>query len=268
MAELISILGYVAALIIGVVLGLIGGGGSILTVPVFVYLIGIQPVIATGYSLFVVGITSLIGGSLYARKNLVDFKTAAVFSVPAFIAVYSTRRFIIPSIPDIIFKSEFITLHKEVALMLFFGFIMLLASFSMIKDKEQLVENTETTLHYNFPLIVLEGAFVGVITGLVGAGGGFLIIPALVIMVKLPMKKAVGTFLIIIAVKSLIGFIGDVENITIEWNFLLTFSAIAVVGIMIGSYLNKYISGHKLKKSFGWFVLIMALFIFINELFM
>lgn len=266
MVELIDILGYVAAFVIGIVLGLIGGGGSILTVPVFVYLLGIQPVIATGYSLFVVGITALVGGLLYVKKQLVDFKTAIVFATPAFIAVYLTRKFIIPAIPDVLVSNDVLIITKEVALMVFFGAIMLAASFSMIKNKKQKKQKIEEKVRYNMPAIIIEGAVVGVITGLVGAGGGFMIIPALVIFAKLPMKKAVGTSLIIIAVKSLIGFIGDVENIEIEWNFLLSFSGVAIVGILFGGYLNKLIPGNKLQKGFGWFVLLMAIYILINEI--
>jgi len=255
-----------AALIIGIVLGLIGGGGSILTVPVFVYLLGISPVIATGYSLFVVGITSLIGGSLYARKGLVDVNTAVVFAIPAFISVYLTRRYLIPVIPDIIFETSWFTLTRGVALMLFFGVIMLLAAYSMIREKNVTNEEESGELKFNYPLILIEGLFVWVITGLVGAGGGFIIIPALVLLAKLPMKKAVGTSLIIIAVKSLIGFIGDVQNIVVDWNFLLVFSGIAIVGILIGIYLNNFIPGKKLKKSFGWFVIVMAVYILLKEL--
>jgi len=261
-----ELFGYVAALIIGIVLGLIGGGGSILTVPVFVYLLGISPVIATGYSLFVVGITSLIGGSLYARKGLVDVKTAVVFAIPAFISVYLTRRYFIPIIPDVIFETSWFMLTRGVALMLFFGVIMLLAAYSMIREKNVTNDEESGELKFNYPLILIEGLFVGVITGLVGAGGGFIIIPALVLLAKLPMKKAVGTSLIIIAVKSLIGFIGDVQNIVVDWNFLLVFSGIAIVGILIGIYLNNFIPGKKLKKSFGWFVIVMAVYILLKEL--
>ncbi|MDH5366554.1 MAG: sulfite exporter TauE/SafE family protein [Cyclobacteriaceae bacterium] len=268
MVELIDILGYVAAFIIGVVLGLIGGGGSILTVPVFVYLLGIQPVIATGYSLFVVGTTALVGGLLYVKKQLVDFKTAIIFATPAFIAVYLTRKFIITAIPDVLVSNDMFIITKEIALMIFFGAIMLAASFSMIRNKKQKEEEAaqkNQIVKYNIPAITIEGAVVGVITGLVGAGGGFMIIPALVLFAKLPMKKAVGTSLIIIAVKSLIGFIGDVENIEIEWGFLLLFSGIAIVGILLGTYINKLIPGAKLQKGFGWFVLLMAIYILINE---
>ena len=149
--------------------------------------------------------------------------------------------------------------------MVFFAIVMLLASFSMIRNNRK--DTTEiVAVVYNYPLIVVEGAVVGLLTGLVGAGGGFLIIPALVLLAKLPMKKAVATSLLIIAIKSLIGFIGDVENLDIDWTFLLSFSAISMVGIVLGIYLSNFIEGKKLKKAFGWFVLVMAVYILIKEL--
>jgi len=148
---------------------------------------------------------------------------------------------------------------------LFFALVMLLASISMIRNnRKDSVESTE--VKYNYPLIIIEGFVVGVLTGIVGAGGGFLIIPALVLLAKLPMKKAVATSLLIIAIKSLIGFIGDVENLDIDWVFLLSFTAISVIGIFIGIYLSNFIEGKKLKKGFGWFVLIMGVYIIYKEL--
>ncbi|MFT4642439.1 MAG: putative membrane protein YfcA [Candidatus Azotimanducaceae bacterium] len=259
------ILGYVGALFIGVILGLIGGGGSILTVPVLVYLLYMNPIIATAYSLFIVGVSSLFGAIKNIQKGLVDFRTAIVFSIPAFIAVYSTRKFIVPRIPEKLFFVGDYEVTRDVGIMVFFAMIMLLASISMIFIKREDVNEEETIVKYNYPMITIEGLVVGIITGLIGAGGGFLIIPALVLLAKLPMKKAVATSLLIIAIKSLIGFIGDVENLEIDWNFLLTFTSISVVGMFIGIYLNKFIDGKKLKKAFGWFVFIMGIYIIIKE---
>ncbi len=265
--DITQILGYFGALLIGVVLGLIGGGGSILTVPIFVYLMVINPVTATAYSLFVVGVSSAFGAFQNIKKGLVDFKTAIIFAIPAFIAVYLTRRFLIPIIPSEMFTFENFIFTKDIAIMLFFAIIMALASFTMIRDKKEYRAIASETTIFNYPLILIEGFVVGILTGFVGAGGGFLIIPALVLLAKLPMKKAVGTSLLIIAVKSLIGFIGDVENLEIEWTFLLIFTAISVIGIFIGTYFSNFIDGKKLKKGFGWFVLIMAIYIIIKELF-
>jgi uncharacterized membrane protein YfcA len=264
--EIIEILGYFGALFIGVVLGLIGGGGSILTVPILVYMFGINPVLATAYSLFIVGLSSLFGAIRNMQKKLVDFKTAIVFSIPAFIAVYSTRMYLVPAIPESLFYVGDFEITKNIAIMAFFALIMLLASVSMIRDKKKKEEKPIEKVSYNFPLIILEGVVVGVVTGIVGAGGGFLIIPALVLLAKLPMKQAVATSLLIISVKSLFGFLGDIQNYEIDWVFLGIFTALAAVGIFIGIWLNKFIDGAKLKKGFGWFLVVMGIFIFYNLL--
>lgn len=263
--DYITLLGYIGALVIGVVLGLVGGGGSILTVPVLVYILAIEPVLATAYSLFVVGFAAAIGAVRNLQKGMVDVKTAVVFAIPAFIAVYATRRFIIPAIPVEITTIGDFVLTKDIAIMVFFALIMLLASVSMIRNKRE-ESDEETTIKYNFPMIIIEGVVVGMLTGIVGAGGGFLIIPALVLLAKLPMKKAVGTSLLIIAFKSLIGFLGDVQNLELDWTFLLIFSGITAVGILLGIYLTNFIDGKKLKKGFGWFVLLMGVYILWKEL--
>ncbi len=261
-----ELIGYIAAVVIGFTLGLIGGGGSILTVPALVYLVGINPVLSTAYSLFIVGAASLVGSLSYMRQGLVSYKTALVFAIPSFIAVYLTRRWIVPAIPDHIAQWDNFILTKDIAVMVFFAIIMALASFSMIRSGKQDQKDQNGTIHYNYPMILLEGAVVGVLTGLVGAGGGFLIIPALVILAKLPMKLAIGTSLLIIAAKSLIGFTGDVGLQPIDWTFLLIFTAISIGGIFIGTYASRFIAAQKLKTGFGWFVLVMAGYILVNEL--
>mgnify|MGYP000474674703 CR=1 FL=1 len=259
----IEYFGYFGAILIGLVLGLIGGGGSILTVPILVYIMAISPEKATAYSLFVVGTTALVGAIRNMQKKMIDYKTGIVFAIPAFIAVYLTRKFLLPIIPTEIISIGSFTLTKDLFIMIFFAIIMLVASISMIKGRKD--SAGEKNKKFNYPLIILEGLLVGVVTGLIGAGGGFLIIPALVLMAGLPMKKAVATSLLIIAIKSLIGFIGDVQNMDIEWPFLLTFTGISVVGIFLGIYLNKFIDGKKLKKGFGYFVLIMGVYIILKE---
>jgi len=260
------LLGYVGALFIGLILGLTGGGGSILTVPILVYVLGLNPVVATAYSLFIVGSTSAFGTIQNFRKGIVEIKTAFLFAIPSFIAVYSTRRFIVPAIPETIFQSDGFVLSKSTFLMVLFAIVMFVASLSMLKKKATYdVEEATSSglLIYSLIKIVL----VGVLIGLVGAGGGFLIIPALVFIARLPMRKAIGTSLLIIAINSLIGFTGDIGNQNIDWNFLVGFSAISIGGIFAGIYLNKFVNESQLKKGFGWFVLIMAIFIFLKELF-
>lgn len=262
--ELLDIVGFFGALLIGLVLGLIGGGGSILTVPVLVYILGEDPVVATAYSLFVVGLTATVGAARNAQKGMVDFRTGIVFAIPALLAVYLTRKYVVPAIPEHLFNVGSFDVTKQVAIMIFFAIIMLLASISMIRGRKN-VAIKETEPQYNYPMILIEGVVVGFLTGIVGAGGGFLIIPALVLLARLPMKKAVATSLMIIAIKSLIGFLGDVQNMYIDWVFLLTFSAFSIAGIFVGIYLNKFIPGDRLKKGFGWFVLAMGIYIVLKE---
>lgn len=262
--ETTQIIGYVGALIVGLVLGLIGGGGSILTVPLLVYLLSYNPIVATAYSLFVVGTTSLVGTIQKFREGLVDVKTGLAFSFPSFIAVYLSRRYLVPNIPETLFTINNFTLTNEMSVMIFFAIIMLIASISMIKKGKD--QDTITSTKQPYYKTFIQGLTIGTITGLIGAGGGFLYVPALVLWANIPMKKAVGTSLIIVTINSLIGFTGDMQTLNIEWAFLLTFTAISIVGIILGTYLSKFISGSKLKKSFGFFVLLMAIYIMYKEL--
>lgn len=274
-----ELLGYIGAILMGLSLGLIGGGGSILTVPILVYLFQVDAVLATAYSLFIVGLTSLVGSVSHVKLGNIQWRTAVVFGIPSIISVFLTRSYLVPRIPDPIFTlgqdpsgGAAFVMTKAVGLMVLFAIIMVMAAYSMIKpsNKSAVASGVSADVEpqFNYPLILAEGAIVGVVTGLVGAGGGFLIIPALVLLAKLPMKQAVGTSLMIIAAKSLIGFVGDMRgNEVIDWSFLATFSSIAVVGILLGSWLSKRIPGEKLKPAFGWFVLVMGTYIIVKELF-
>lgn len=264
-----EILGYVLATVVGISLGLIGSGGSILTVPILVYVLAVNPVLATAYSLFIVGSTALVGGVQSAIQKKVDFKTVLVFGIPSIAAVYATRMWLVPFIPAELFSICSLVITKSIALMLLFAVVMILASISMIRSGKKKEEGIEQApIKYNYPMILLEGAVVGLLTGLVGAGGGFLIIPALVLLARMPMKLAVGTSLFIIAAKSLIGFIGDLQGSeVIDWRLLGSFTAFAVAGIFVGIWLSKKIAGEKLKKAFGWFVLVMGVYIIIKEIF-
>jgi len=266
--DLLSIFGLISSVLIGVSLGLIGGGGSILTVPVLVYLFHVDPVLATAYSLFIVGLSSLVGAYPKYKSGLIDLKTAAVFGIPSIIAVFLTRKVLVPSIPATLFEIAGVSVTKALAMMILFAVLMVAASVSMIRNQKKEEQATEESRVFNYPVILLEGSVVGVLTGLVGAGGGFLIIPALVMLSKLPMKQAVGTSLLIIGAKSLIGFTGDVmvNADHMDWTLLSVVTALAVVGIFVGNQLSKKIDGSALKKGFGWFVLAMGVYIIAKEL--
>ncbi len=259
-----EILGYISALLIGIVLGITGGGGSILTVPTLVYILNYNPIIATAYSLFIVGTTSGFGTIQNFRKGLVVPNKALLFAIPSLIGVYLTRKFIIHSIPDVVFYLGSVQLSKATFLMLLFGIVMFFAAYTMLKNnkKNEVIEVTTKSMI----VIIIQLFFVGILIGLIGAGGGFLIIPALLKFAKLPMKKAIGTSLLIITINSLIGFIGDIQNTLIDWTFLFMFTTISVIGIFIGLYIQHFINEKMLKKIFGFFVLVMSVFILFKEL--
>lgn len=258
-----EIIGYSASIVIGISLGLIGGGGSILTVPVLVYLFAVDTVLATTYSLFVVGSTSLVGSISYFNKGMIDVRTAMFFGIPSIIAVFLTRHYLLPAIPEQVMNVGGLVMTKPILLMLFFAVLMVFASFSMIKKETEAQSANQQPFNHSW--IIIQGIVVGIVTGLIGAGGGFLIIPALVNLLKLQMKTAIGTSLIIIAVNSLTGFVFSLAQNQIQWSFLLTVTLIAIVGIFIGSYLSAKIDGKKLKPAFGWFVLVTGIYILIKE---
>ena len=264
--EIIEIFGYISALIIGISLGLIGGGGSILAVPVLAYLFSVNEKVATAYSLFIIGSSALVGGLKQHFKGLVDWRTATVFGIPAIVGVSLVRHYVVPALPDILFNIGDFEFTRRMGMFGFFALLMIPAAFSMLKEREE--KETTGAVVYNYLFIIIEGLIVGAITGMIGAGGGFLIIPALVILANVEMKIAVATSLIIIAFKSLMGFfLGDVFTMEIDWQFLAVFTSISLVGIFIGSYLGNFIDGKKLKKSFGYFIFVMAIFIFYMEFF-
>jgi hypothetical protein len=260
-----EILGYILSVVMGFTLGLLGGGGSILTVPILVYVFGIDPVLGTAYSLFVVGVTALAGSFRKHIEGLVNWKTGLIFAIPSLIAVFLTRYLLIPAIPDHLFTLWGIEFTKDVAIMVFFAIVMLIASYSMIINGRQLDESKVDDPR--IMLVIIEGFVVGIVTGLVGAGGGFLIVPALVLLIGMPMKEAVGTSLVIIAIKSLIGFTGDIASgQLIDWTFLALFTGFSIVGMVLGIYATRFVSQKRLKKAFGIFVLIMGIVIMIGEM--
>lgn len=266
-----EIIGYITAVFIGFSLGLIGGGGSILTVPVLVYLMGVSPETATGYSLFIVGLTSLVGGSRAFIQKQVDFRAVSLFGIPSILTIFIARHFVLPAIPNHILNIGKLSIEKGSFLMLVFALLMLSSSFFMLRDtKEKSGESISSKGEinsYGFLSLLIPGLVVGFTTGLLGAGGGFLIVPVLVLIIGLPMKTAVGTSLLIIAINSIFGFVFSIGRYHFNWSLLLIFSALAIAGVFAGNQLAQKFNGPSLKKAFGFFVLIMGIAIIVKEIF-
>ncbi|MFV1986800.1 MAG: sulfite exporter TauE/SafE family protein [Gemmatimonadota bacterium] len=267
---MVSWIGYAAMGLLGVVLGLIGAGGSILAVPIFVYLFAVPATQATGYSLLVVGATAALGAAGYVRRGEADLRTAAIFSPPAILGVYLTRRFFVPAIPEVIGEVGGVVVTRDLALLLVFALFMIVAAISMIhvpRGGKAWGSHDEERRSIRLPLVLAEGLGVGLLTGLVGAGGGFMIIPALVILVGLPMRRAIGTSLVIIAAKSLLGFIGEAQGAaSVDYAFLAAVTVTPLFGILLGMRLNRRLTPARLRVSFGWFVLLMGFYILFREM--
>jgi uncharacterized protein len=260
-----EIAGYAASVLVGLVLGLLGGGGSILSIPILVYLFGVEPVLASAYSLFIVGMTSLVGAIPKYREQLVHLKTGVVFGLPSIISIFITRKWIVPAIPEVVFHTEGFVLSKRILLLGIFALLMVFASIPMIRGKRDI---SSPNKKFRTFLVMVEGIIIGFLTGLVGAGGGFLIIPALVFLTGLQFKTAVGTSLFIIAINSLAGFLGDFLNYKMDWELLISVTGLAVVGILVGNQFSRKISNIRLRIIFGWFTLVIGVYILIREVFL
>lgn len=259
------LMGFIASLLIGVSLGLIGGGGSILTMPVMVYLFGVSPVAATSYSLFVVGSTSLVGAAQQYKQGSVNVRVALLFAATSVITVFITRQWLVPLIPANIATIHGFIVTENWLTMVLFALLMLVSSVFMMRSKPVSATPEAVIRKVNVGRIIIFGAAIGLLTGLLGAGGGFLLIPALVLLMYLPMKEAIGTSLLVIALNSLIGFTGNLRNKEIDWPLLLIITSLAIAGIILGNYINRKIPADKLKKGFGWFVLLMGIYIMLKE---
>ncbi|PQA58659.1 sulfite exporter TauE/SafE family protein [Siphonobacter curvatus] len=262
-----EIIGFGLAVLIGLLLSLLGGGGSILTVPVLVYIFKLPPSIATAYSLLIVGSASLLGSVDYLRRGLASPRTAVFFSFPSFMMVFISRKYLVPALPEVVIESNGWVVTKSTLMMLLFAVLMVLSAQSMIRGRRERVDTgEEIRKRLNYPLIFVEGLLVGTLTGFVGVGGGFLIIPVLANFVRLPMKLAVGTSLMIIAINSCIGFLGDLGQHTMDWKFLGEFTSLTLLGVVVGTGLSRRIPGQVLKPAFGWFTLLMGTGILLKEL--
>ena len=249
----------------GSVLSLLGAGGSILTMPVLVYLFSIPAVEATSYSLLLVGLTALLGSIGYFRQGTIDIKTAIIFGIPSILGVLLARHYLLPAIP-----SEFklgILITKDFVIMFVFSVLMILAALMMMKKNNPKKDDNQDVPKNKFALVMLEGLVVGGVTGFVGAGGGFLIIPALVLLAGLEMKIAVGTSLIIIALKSIIGFGGDlIGGFQTDWIFVFYVMSATLVGVLVGNFLSRKFTGEQLKKYFGIMVLVIGFYIVTEQI--
>lgn len=264
------IAGLIAFLIIGIILGLIGGGGSLLGVPVLVYVMCIEADLATTYSLFIVGFTALVGAISYLRKGEVSAEAILNFALASVVTVFCMRRFVMPGIPSE-FMIKGLLIYKHTLIMVVFALLILSASYSMLITRKpnrindaKWNEFTKTPL--GIPFVIVLGVLIGVITGFVGAGGGFIIVPVLMVFMRLNFKKAIGTSLCIVALNSIIGFLGNIGFQNLDWIFLFGISAICGLGILLGSLLSNKISSKKLKPAFGWFTLTVGLFVLVKEL--
>jgi uncharacterized protein len=262
-----EILGYAVSILIGVVLGLLGGGGSILSIPVLVYLLGVEPVLATAYSLFIVGSTSLVAAIPKYKEHLVNLKTGLLFGIPSIVSMFLTRKWVVPALPDPMLEFNSYALSKGAFILGLFALLMVLASVSMIRGNQQ-KSHPRLVAIVKWHWVILQGTLIGFLTGLVGAGGGFLIIPALVLLTGLQIKVAVGTSLFIIAINSLMGFLGDLLTRSMDWPLLLTVTAMAIAGTFIGNHYSRKISQEKLKKGFGWLTLVIGSWILVKEFLM
>ncbi len=261
-----EIAGFIAAFLIGISLGLIGGGGSILTIPLLVYLFHIQPNIATGYSLFIVGISSLAGAYNSYRNGNIHFKAVFYFGISSIITVVLIRKFLLPIIPENIYRVGSFEITHSFLTMVLLAIVMIMASFKMIFKTTPINTNKQHSMPYGSA--ILRGIQIGILTGLLGAGGGFLIIPVLIFSFHLPMKKAIGSSLLIIALNALFGFMTDLSQYEIHWKLLLIITLNAVIGTFFGNAIGLKLSGEKLKKGFGIFILIAGIYIILHELFL
>lgn len=259
------ITGYLLSIIMGTVLGTLGAGGSILILPILVYFMGVNPSLATTYSLIIVGFTALIGSIKYLRNNQINLIDTLTFAIPSLITIYLTRRYLLTIFPES-FYLENLIITKDFIIMMIFCILMFIAAYLMLFSKEKLSIVSSNLIYKNFK-IILQGSLVGIFTGIVGAGGGFLIIPTLVIFVGLNIKTAIGTSLFIIFIKSLIGFIGDIQaGVQINYHLIIMITLCTSVGILIGIRCSKNISENILKKAFGYFLILISLFIILKEI--
>jgi uncharacterized protein len=245
--------GYVTALGIGALLALIGGGGAILTLPVLVYLFKLPPWTATTYSLFIVGCTAAIGAMKQARAKMIDYDAAFRFVLPAVVAIHLVRTFFVPRIPSSFTLPLIGTVTKDLLVMSVLALAMLVSAYNMLRKACETTDPAPVlSPSAKLAKSASRGFAVGLFTGFVGAGGGFLFVPALSIIERLPLKRAVATSLFVIAINSLLGFAGDVfHGAVIDWNLLLSFSGMAALGMLAGTAFTRSLAERQVRLAFG-----------------
>lgn len=258
-----EIIGYLALVGVGIMLGMTGGGGSILSVPILVYLFSLDVVMASAYSLFIVGITSMVGTVLKQKERLVDVRSGLIFAVPSILAAFSTRKWVVPSIPDLIFHAGSFQLTKRGLLLGILAFVIIVVSVRTIINGRAKTNPVGPIKSHG---LILMGLIAGILAGLLGVGGGFLILPALVVFARIPFGSAVGTTLFVIALNSLLAFMGDLLNYAINWTFLLSITGLSIAGVFVGILSNNMIPAQPLQKSLGWITLGLGIWILFNEL--
>lgn len=255
--------GLIISLIIGLVLGLVGGGGSILTVPLVHYFFGESMLSATTYSLFVVAVASGIGSIQRIKQGEIDFKLGILFVIPSMLVAFSIRRFLLPLLPEQIQIRTFEISQDHVI-----TFALLIVLF-YTAIKSLVGRNKLTTKPVGITSVMIFGAFTGFLSGIIGAGGGFIIVPILVRM-GLEIKKAISTSLFIISIQSFIALSGDMLNPAIKnagginWELLLLITIITIAGVFIGTYLHRFFSGDYLRKLFSYILLAVSIGIIIK----
>ncbi|WP_282637927.1 sulfite exporter TauE/SafE family protein [Sphingobacterium thalpophilum] len=263
--ELILVIGFLLAILVGLSMGLMGSGGSILTLPIFVYLFRIEPQYALDYSLFSIGALAIIGSITPLIKKEIDLHITTVFLVPSILSVYLTKRYLLPAIPQQVdFDNTFIS--RNHIIMLLFAFVILLSAVAMISRKRQ---TAASTAHMNIVQVskaIASGLLVGLITGLVGAGGGFIIVPSLVLLLGIPLKQAISTSLLIIGLNASFGLMANYHFWAhMNWPILVIFTLITLIGLQLGNKWKGRLDTMRLQGMFAYFLISIAVLILVFE---
>lgn len=258
----IWIWGLILTVFSGLTLGLVGGGGTILMLPILHYVMGFSISASTRLSMAIVGVTAFVGSLEYFRRGDVAIRAGFIFAIPSLLSVTMVRAFILPKIPTSIATVGHVEITKDKAILLLFSCVMILVAMAMLRP----VENPSRAIKNSVLSMSLSSAIVGLLTGFVGAGGGFLIVPALHLILNLPLRMAIGTSLFVIFINSVVGFAADlIKGSPLPWSSLAIVIVASVLGMFFGLTVSKKVRQHQLKKAFAFFILIIASLIFLKE---